>query len=102
MSIIYKPINKARKLHSFLLNKSKAFMFGLFLLVASAASADVQLALAGSSNVASIQSGDQFIYTLNYSVSSLTDVGHGVVADIAEKFDAACVTDVTRFIVSKA
>ena len=83
MSTIYKPINKARTLHSFLLNKSKAFMFGLFLLVASAASASVQLALAGSSNVASIQSGDQFIYTLNYSVSSLTDVGHGVVADIA-------------------
>ena len=72
-----------------LLAKSKALMLCLFLLAATVANASITLGIAGSANVSSIQSGSQFIYTVNYSISSLTDVGHGVVADIALPVDLA-------------
>ena len=60
----------------------KALLTGLFLLIAGMAFSQVQLQVSGTSNVSTITTGNQFIYTLNYSVSSLTSVGHGIVATI--------------------
>ena len=71
------------KLISSMLAKRSILVLAISFLLSFSASASIELGLAGSSNVNSIQSGKQFIYTLNYSISSLTDVGHGVVADIA-------------------
>ena len=75
--------NKYNNLIISILASRRILVLAISFLLSFSASASVELGLAGSSNVSSIQSGNQFIYTLNYSVSSLTDVGHGVIADIA-------------------
>lgn len=45
--------------------------------------ANVELNVVGSANVGSINTGSQFIYTVDYSISSLTHQGINVVAQIA-------------------
>ena len=55
----------------------------LFILVFGFQSrASVELSLSASSNLSSVNTGSQFIYTLNYQVSSLTDNGINVRANI--------------------
>lgn len=55
----------------------------LFVFMAVQTKASVQLTVVGSTNVSSINTGSQFIYTLNYQVSSLTSNGQNVVATMA-------------------
>ena len=66
----------------------------LLVFIAFQSKASVQLMVVGSSNVPSINTGNQFIYTLNYQVSSLTTNGQNVVATMAlpqnlEPFDVS-------------
>ncbi len=59
--------------------KSKLFVL-LFIVLAFTGKAQVQLSLSASTDLASVNTGNQFIYTLNYQISSLTTNGTGVVA----------------------
>jgi hypothetical protein len=82
MKSIYK--NKSRKniFFSFLTN-IKTFLLALLLVSAVSSKAAVTLGVAGSASPIIVQSGEQFIYTVNFSVSSLNDVGNNVVLTTA-------------------
>jgi hypothetical protein len=76
----------------------------LFMSVQSKAS--VQLMVVGASNVSSINTGNQFIYTLNYQISSLTTNGQNVVATMAlpqnlEPFDVSNFSNSVSFSASQ-
>ena len=63
-----------------LLNVISKLLITVFLFIAfsSSVNATVDIAISGSTNVDSVNTGVNFIYTLNYSVSSLTDNGQNV------------------------
>ncbi|MCK6612067.1 MAG: PKD domain-containing protein [Bacteroidia bacterium] len=67
-----------KKLHNF-----KTSLLIACLLFVSQAFAQVQLSLSASTDLASVNTGNQFIYTLNYQISSLTSNGSNVVANMA-------------------
>jgi len=60
--------------------KNKIFLPLLLVLAMFTANAQVQLTVSGTSNLDSVNSNSQFIYTLNYQVSSLTSNGINVVS----------------------
>ena len=59
------------------ISKLIMILFSLFC-ISNSSFATVDLAISGSANVDSVNTGVNFIYTLNYSVSSLTDNGQNV------------------------
>jgi len=65
------------------LNNFKTSLLIACLLFVSQAFAQVQLSLSASTDLASVNTGNQFIYTLNYQISSLTSNGSNVVANMA-------------------
>jgi fimbrial isopeptide formation D2 family protein len=75
------------KIFTFMIKRSitsfKIYAFFILSILGLNANATVELSLSASSNLSSVNTGNQFIYTLNYQVSSLTVNGINVRANIA-------------------